>query len=318
MRSSSSVKSASVDVSAFVQQMSASLQELLQHAKDNDPAELRHQIADLRRQIAKSAAVQPVEKVFVPVVSDDDLRKLAEVSGQIDAALAALRHGLASLPDMIAHLDQIADRVQQASKGTAPSKRDRPVIQPTAGLDVSAHVSHTPTERVSSFADNGKLLKAERAILTVLAQHGELSHVQVALLTGYASNGGGFNNAVSALRSRGHVAGDKAQLSVTQSGVTALGKYDRLPEGQDLRDYWLTRVGRAERGILLALFDVYPRRLRKSEIAEAAGRAVDRDSYDHQGGGFNNALSRLTTLNLIKKRGSGDSAEYCASETLFE
>ena len=39
-----------------------------------------------------------------------------------------------------------------------------------------------------------------RAILTALAQHGQCSKSRIAALTGYAVNGGGFNNAISRLR----------------------------------------------------------------------------------------------------------------------
>jgi hypothetical protein len=50
---------------------------------------------------------------------------------------------------------------------------------------------------------------------------------------------------------------------------------------------------------------VYPRTLSKAQLATRSG-------YEANGGGFNNALSRLRTLELISGR-----AELKASEDLF-
>jgi uncharacterized protein len=57
-----------------------------------------------------------------------------------------------------------------------------------------------------------------------------------------------------------------------------------------LIDYWRGRLGKAERLILETLAEEYPRALAKEEVAAKAG-------YEANGGGFNNALSRLRTLN---------------------
>jgi hypothetical protein len=62
-----------------------------------------------------------------------------------------------------------------------------------------------------------KLASGERWILTALAQYPEgRSKVQVAVLTGYAATGGGFNNYLGALRSRGLLQGDGDRLSITE------------------------------------------------------------------------------------------------------
>jgi hypothetical protein len=54
---------------------------------------------------------------------------------------------------------------------------------------------------MESWDGSSKLFSGERRILTALAQYAEgRSKVQVAVLTGYAATGGGFNNAVGRLR----------------------------------------------------------------------------------------------------------------------
>lgn len=63
-----------------------------------------------------------------------------------------------------------------------------------------------------------KLASGARGILTALAQYPEgRSKVQVAVLTGYAATGRGFNNYLGALRSRGLIEGDGDRLSISRS-----------------------------------------------------------------------------------------------------
>lgn len=163
----------------------------------------------------------------------------------------------------------------------------------------------TPQLRRSSTA-GVTMPKAERLVLTSLAQYpGGRTKVQIAILTGYASSGGGFNNALSALRSKGWIEGH-GTLSITDPGIEALGSYEPLPSGRALLDHWLGQLSKAERGALEALANAYPRTLTKEEVATAAG-------YEAKGGGFNNALSRLRTLELISGRG-----ELKASDDLFD
>ena len=85
-----------------------------------------------------------------------------------------------------------------------------------------------------------------------------------------------------------------------------LGSWEPLPAGVALIDYWRSRLGKAERLILEALTQVYPNALTKEEVAANAG-------YEPSGGGFNNALGRLRTLELVLGRGA-----LKASDNLFE
>lgn len=140
------------------------------------------------------------------------------------------------------------------------------------------------------------LARAEKAILTVLAQRrAPVAKATIAVAAGYAVGGGGFNNALSALRSKGWVDG-LDPMSITPDGSKALGRVDPLPRGDALRRWWMdhAQIGKAERSVLEVLAG--GRRLTKEETAERSGYAAD-------GGGFNNALSRLRTLGLIEGKG---------------
>jgi uncharacterized protein len=125
-------------------------------------------------------------------------------------------------------------------------------------------------------------------------------------LNGYAPNGGGFNNYLGALRARAFIGGNGERLAITEAGIEALGSWEPLPTGPALIDYWRGRLGKAERLILETLTQVFPDTLTKEEVAAKAG-------YEANGGGFNNALGRLRTLELVQGRG-----ELRASYDLFE
>jgi hypothetical protein len=72
------------------------------------------------------------------------------------------------------------------------------------------------------------------------------------------------------------------------------------------RTYWRGRSEKAERLILEALTQAFPDPLSKEEVAA-------KTVYEANGGGFNNALGRLRTLELVKGRG-----EIKASDNLFD
>lgn len=153
-----------------------------------------------------------------------------------------------------------------------------------------------------------KLSRAERRILIALAQYPQgRAKNQVAVLSTYAVNGGSFNNAISSLRTAGRLSGSGDRLTITEVGLAALGTYEPLPTGHALLQHWYGELGKAEKEALQVLVDAYPGALPKTEVA-----ARTPSQYEASGGSFNNALSRLRTLELISGRG-----ELKASDDLF-
>jgi len=149
-----------------------------------------------------------------------------------------------------------------------------------------------------------KLKLAERRILTVLAQRGPRTKRQIAVQTGYALKGGGFINAIGALRTAGYIMDHMDLFDITPDGRTALGAYETLPAGQTLFDMWLGQVKMAERGILLALKEIYAGNMGYDELAQRAGELVGKPGgYTARGGGFINALGKLRTLELVTNAG---------------
>ncbi|WP_342314765.1 DUF853 family protein (plasmid) [Mycobacterium avium subsp. hominissuis] len=241
------------------------------------------EIEDLRRQLAaEQARAAQVQRVEVPVLSPEDL--------------AALTDALAQLHAIGEQICAAAANVERALAAAPPAvTREHDTSPPPARLEPPAQEPVTPAPAGEGTGD-GRLRLAERQILTVLAQHGQRSTNQVALLTGRSHKGGGFRNALSALRSAGLIEG-RGDISITDAGRAALGSWERLPApGPGLITWWSEQLDKAPRMILSHLADNPDRDVPIAEIADATG-------YSPAGGGFRNAVSRLRSLDLAYGRG---------------
>jgi len=299
---------ADIDLAAVSKQMAA----VVEQAAASDPAALRKRVAELERKLAAggrdsaagdrtaariaelerelaSARDQPPERVEVPVVPPGDV-------AAFDQAVTAMR--------------ETADRIELALRTAprpAPVRAPAPAPVPHRAPERDPAPARTPALAPSPAGAPGGLTKAERAILTVLAQFPDgRTKIQIAILSGYSVKSSTFANAMSALRVAGLITrGMPAQA--TQEGVAALGAaWEPLPSGSALTSYWMARLGRSERAILQSILDASPGTLDKAAIAAATGYSVTSST-------FANALSRLRTLELI----SGY-AEMRADETLAE
>jgi hypothetical protein len=260
--------------------------EAIKEAEANDPKLLRAKIAHLEFELKK----RPTEKVLA--VDHDAANVARAVAGKISELNASLSRLSTEFGTVQLQLHDIG----MPRAGSAPAN---PQLAPKSKLTQML-------DTAPAAGANGQLPRAERLILTALAQYAQgRSTVQVAVLTGYAVNGGGFRNALGALRGKGFISGRGENLTITQAGARALGAFDPLPCGRELLDYWRASLGKAEREILTVLAGAYPASLKVHEVGERAGYAPD-------GGGFRNALGRLRTLELIAGRG-----ELRASDNLF-
>jgi uncharacterized protein len=274
--------------------------------------EARRRIAELEREIKrlKCASPAPSDRMIADRAAEAAAgRERATWQRKLEQGRARFRRMVTAAASTGQALGQLKDLLEEMERDWLSP----PVAMVTLNLSGN-HRSESKTrlagDRFGS-AENSdgplKLSSGERRILTALAHYPEgRSKVQVAVLTGYAATGGGFNNYLGALRSRGLIEGDGERLRITEDGTNALGSWEPLPIGSALIDYWRGRLGKAERLILETLTQAYPSALNKEEIAARAG-------YEANGGGFNNALGRLRTLELVQGRG-----ELRASDNLFD
>jgi hypothetical protein len=275
--------------------------------------ESRRRIAELEREIKRvkgaSPALQIDQKAVDRAAKAAVERERAAWQRKLEQGRARFRRMVTAAASTGRNLGQLKDLLEETEREWL----NPPAAMAPANLSGN-HRSERKTmpagNRVES-ADNSdgplKLSSGERRILTALAQYPEgRSKVQVAVLTGYAAAGGGFNNYLGALRSRALLQGDGDRLTITDTGIQTLGSWEPLPTGSALIDYWRSRLAKAERLILETLTEAYPDALTKEDVAAKAG-------YEANGGGFNNALGRLRTLELVQGRGA-----LRASDNLFE
>ena len=317
---------ADIDLSALMGQMES----VAEKAAHDDPKALRRRIAELERRVAAAgqaeetaairdlrkenaelrgqlaeAAARPPERVEVPVVAAADLAHLNTTMADVLAGWTTLREAL----DRVSHAQpQTIQPPVPARAPIAPIQLGGALMAPPIG-QLRPRTAVPPPQEEASAGDPGSLQlgKAHRAILTVLAQFpGGRDKRQLAMLTGYSARGGGFNNALGALRTAGYISKGEPVMA-TAEGLAVLGSdWEPLPAGAALLEHWVAQLGRAEGLILRELVNVWPQSLSKADVAESTG-------YTETGGGFNNALGRLRTLQLIEGRG-----ELRADDTLAQ
>lgn len=290
-------KSAKVNLKTIRSKLKGSVEVIQQ----NDPKALKRRIAELERDLKKKSPKIP-ESPKQQIIHQGFTRE--EV---IEFVNQAQKKCNTYWQEKIVATGKVVPNLHTRIPKQKPVKvvKTVPVLQKQRL--VASTLTQTPTPPpVSAPVLIGSLPRCERTILTVLAQKGkECSKRLVAIQSGYSFKSGGFNNALSKLRTLGYING-RGDIAITNDGIEVLGSYDPLPTGFELIDYWKGKLPKCERTILEVITSACPGALGKDEIGEIAG-------YSSNSGGFNNALSRLRTLELIQGRG-----EVMLSEEIFE
>jgi uncharacterized protein len=293
------------------------IEDLLQHLSDlpreaeqeaHDLAAAQQRVAQLERELkvrpVTTASVIPqavVQRVEVPALTPAETEMMREIARSVGGSGEILA-------DQGQRLINEAQRMTNAITGLVQRWGQLQIAQRAQAIAVP-QVTAAAQRRSAPMVleSNVKLPKAERSILTVLAQYPDgRSLNQVALLAGYAIGTGGFNNAIGSLRTSGYLAGSRERLQITAAGQAALGPIDPLPTGTDLINYWRGKLGKAERAAFDVLIQHYPQDLARNQLAQQAG-------YTPGTGGINNAISRLCTLELAQRLGGS----LKANDTLF-
>jgi hypothetical protein len=297
----------------------------VERAKADDPKELRRQLADAQRELeAADNTIRHLENedrmrvveptiVEVPTMDAETLRAIEkavqEAGEQVNMALRAWSDQWGTI--VADAMRQVVAAVVKAENLTAPERAVHAVVTPIHPDPGPAHPARQVRKQqhvvhaVPEIRDGGEpyrpvaipteLQKTHRVILTVLVNsRRQLSWQQVAMLTGYAPKGGGFNNAMSRLRKLGYITEGRDAIQITQAGIDS-GAFEDIPQGRALVEAWLNKFGGMARAIFEHLLE-YPEGRMKSSIAESLGYAVG-------GGGFSNALSKLKSTGLIEKDG---------------
>jgi hypothetical protein len=288
---------ADIDLGSLTQELAA----IVERALADDPKALKRRIAELERLVAqKSPAPAKVEirtetvEVPVPFIPES----IPKMIGEFRAATEKFFSNIETA---------IFDAATQ-EPSRAPVRRSPPVVrEPVQKVPITV-VSARRSPPTSTPLDGDVWLPKEKTILTVLAQFPDgRSRRQLAMLSGYSSKSGGFNNALAKLRTAGLINKSGEPVKATPEGLAAIdGMFEPLPIGRALLEHWNSKLGKAERMILGVCIEAWPESLTRDQVAEITG-------YSGMSGGFNNALAKLRTLELISR-----GTEIFADETLAQ
>jgi hypothetical protein len=283
------VRLADVDLARLQEAMRTSVA----RATADDPKKLRAEIARLERELAAKCVPAPppapkIKRIEVPVVSEKKLERVAESIEKLAGQVELLQQTVAAWRALEKSRQDAAASALRVLPVAALRAARTPVTAPRA-----VHGATTPS---TNGHQPGGLTKGERLMLIALGMFApeRVPAPRAALLSGYSINSSTFRNILSRLRTEGFAAGGRDGLWITEGGLEALGKFDPLPVGPDLQDYWLNWVGRssAPGRVLQALLQAAPGLVDRDVLAERASQSPASSTY-------RNALSRLRTLGLI-------------------
>jgi uncharacterized protein len=294
---------------AELEKFSAQMLETIERAKQEDPKELRKQIAELKRELGKK---QPLEKSNtliktreVPVLKDGQIARLENLAGRLEdlcPKFGALFHQATELAKplheaLLKVRDGVAPDLTRSPRRPLPNPISRP---PVATPAVRVAPSHSPADGDS----NVKLGTGERRCAIAIAQHqpNGCARDQLSALTGFRRST--RNTYLQRLLSAGLVAQNGERFVITEAGIDWIGSgYEPLPTGGELQDYWLNKLPQGESAVLATVIEKPG--ISRDEISEITQfKRSTRNTY----------IQRLAARELVKVWGES----IQPSESLFD
>ena len=271
---------AEVDIASITEQM----QETIDKAREADPAHLRRQLADLRKQLAaKPVPVSPEPRVIeVPVLTPDEEATLALLDGHLSKVQK--------------RVDELAEDLRQIAKGIEKrlgvgEREAVKAVQAVRRRPMAASNAAPATRREGTTGPEQKALDAlawfEAVGITPATRQ------QVAMVAGYHPRSKGFINALGSLSTSGRIDYPASgQVALTVDGRVEANFPEATPTTEALHATVLSTIKGPQARILAEVLAVYPESITRDELA-------DRLDYHPRSKGFINPLGSLRTLGLI-------------------
>lgn len=287
-----------IDLDAVRTAMAATIEE----SKANDPKALRARVAELERQLA-AGSVASVRAETTEVVREVSVVPPAVLAlgPAVAPAVLALRGVVVEIERALGELDEahgaavrevgevqrgvVAARQAVPTRPVAPRRPEPPRTQPRA--------SGAATGRAG---DGSGMEVRVRRVLTVLAQFGgTVSRRKMGAVAGYAPYGSSMQKALATARAEGWArdAGTHDGAEITPEGRRALGKFDPLPTGAALREYWRANLpDQRSTSVFTVLMSSGGRLVSRENLAEATG-------YEAYGSSMQKALATLRAHEIV-------------------
>lgn len=298
------------------------LREVIEEAKQNDPKELKRQVADLKRELGvrdrqlaerQAATVQAEpETVEVPVLNKDDLDRLDAIIGRAEKVIAQFNGFGDALRESA---DAIRGGLSRYSAPSAPTRKlpaDSPRRTVTQVRELESAVSatlraHQSAGKQPQAVGDFTPTKSQQRVLDALAFFESIgipepSNLQVGAVALMDSTGGHFSNVVGPLSTAGLIIRDAGRMRFTDVGRALARIPDRVATLDEYHDVLRARVLKARQAskrtvdILNVVIDHTGEPVSNEEIGREVG-------IDHTGGHFSNTIGPLSTLGLIRRSG---------------
>lgn len=325
-----------LDLGALKERMAATIAQ----AKENDPAELKRQIALLTKQLS-TAAKQISPAPPVDPKQGQQLYALTKRNKDLQSVLANLMKFIVEIntrnfpagtneEEIKKAIEEgVARGMQRIDSTLSTQKREAQDLTRRADsllkkakeildqdIAVQIEVSHNSTFTLSerparpprqadySPSANGSLPIGEQKVLQACIQYPNgLRREQLTVLTGYKRSS--RDAYIQRLREKGFIEISDELVFATGEGVAALPDCEPLPTGDALQDYHRSRLPVGELAVLNILIEAYPEAVDRDVISERTGyQRSSRDAY----------LQRLRAKELITEPRRG---LVCASKELF-
>lgn len=303
-------KLAPVDIAKLGEQIKATAE----RAKENDPAELRKEV--LRLKGALQVGIKEIDKLkATPAKSESTIstREVSKLKHQLQIAMQFITkiHAYGFQNVKPAEVKAAVEAAMEKATGIIETKLTQrhgeltklqreaekiigQLIAITNDVQVDVTVRHNepfsvaaprmarrePIQRIDrgSNGSNDSLPTGERKILTACAQFEGVAKEDLTVLTGFKRST--RDAYIQRLREKAFVEDANGTVFATEPGLTALGEYEPLPVGDELREYWLARLPEGERRILEVLVAHYPNFLDRESLEESTGfKRSTRDAY---------------------------------------
>ncbi len=288
--------------------MRSLMAETIERAKADDPKELKKRIAELEK-AAKKLPQSTTESVngitlgeFEVVIDRRDLENILQSATDMEEEFGTLNKAGARLQDVSRALSARVHRARLTGSESLSKRLKKAPTPEHSAAKLTAPSGLTPRQRAvratasvggtrdPSIGDSGLC----RMLIALAQNPGGLTRRRLGLMAGVSSKSGTFSTYLSRARAGGWIDG-KSDISITGSGLAALGHYTPLPEGDELRNYWLREIGddSGAARMLRVLAEAYPEALSRAVLGERA-------DISSASGTFSTYLSRLRGLELVE------------------
>ena len=268
-------KIAEIDMEAIRSRMS----EVIEQAKNEDPAELRKRIKDLERQLA--AKPKPAE---VPVIPEIIITGINNLNDCLMNALAQLENIITNIPG----------KTESSTEKHIKSADTPPIVE---------QLTNVPEQNVNLKVDNG-LSNPQQRILDTLARFelagmSDMERSNLAVLSDQSPRSSGYAKNVSTLRTLGLIDYPRLNcISLTDDGRKRTNSVVGIRSRDELHAAWYSKISRPQAAILKTLIDIYPDVLSRTDLAQIVGQSATSSGYAKN-------VSTLSSLKLVDYPASG-------------